>query len=95
LSAQLGRIKDDFAKRRSQATELRQQLAVQTTERRTVERAAALLKNFWTLYDAAGYEDRRELIAAVVRALGGATATKEGIVWERQPRSSRARSRAS
>jgi hypothetical protein len=27
---------------------------------------------------------QRELIAAVVRALGGATATKDGVIWEQR-----------
>jgi hypothetical protein len=69
---------------RSLPSELRQQLETRTTAQRTVERAQELLKNFWTHYDAACYEDRRELIAAIVRALGGAKATKDAIIWERQ-----------
>jgi hypothetical protein len=60
-----------------------------------VERAQELLANFWTLYDGASYEDRRELIGAVVQALGGAKATKEGITWDRQPRLGRSPARAS
>lgn len=95
LGRQLQRVKDEFAVRRSQLSELRQQLEARTATQRTMERAQELLRNFWTLYDAASYEDRRELIAAVVRALGGAKATKEGIIWERQPRLGRSAARAS
>ena len=89
LGRQMQRIKGEFGSRRAQLAELRQQLKTQTTARRTIERAQDLVKNFWALYDAASYEDKRELIAAVVRALGGATATRDGIVWERQPKVAR------
>jgi DNA invertase Pin-like site-specific DNA recombinase len=95
LGRQLQRLKDDFANRRSQLTELQQQVNTQTTATRTVQRAQELLRDFWALYDAASYEDRRELIAAVVQALGGAKATKEGITWDRQPRLGRSPARAS
>jgi hypothetical protein len=81
--------------RRSHLTELRQQLATRTTAQRTMDRAKELLSNFWTLYDTASYEDRRELIAAVVQALGGAKATKEGITWDQQPRLGRSPARVS
>jgi hypothetical protein len=95
LGRQLQRVKDDFTSRRLQLTDLRQQLEARTTTQRTMERAQEVLKNFWTLYDAASYEDRRELIAAAVQALGGAKATKDGIIWDRQPCLGRSPARAS
>lgn len=78
LGQQLQRVKDDFASRSTQLADLRRQLVSRTTAQRTVERANELLANFWTLYDGASYEDRRELIAAVVQALGGAKAPRKG-----------------
>jgi hypothetical protein len=92
LSEQLKRVKDEFARHQKQLSNLREQLTARTMTKRTQERAAELLKNFWKLYDAASYEDRRELITATVRALGGATATRDGIVWERQPAAQSTRS---
>jgi DNA invertase Pin-like site-specific DNA recombinase len=85
LGLQLQRLKDNLATRRLQLTELYQRLAAQTARKRTLERAQELLRNFWPLFDSASYEDKRELISAVVRALGGAKATKDGIIWMHEP----------
>ena len=55
----------------------------QETLARSIAGAKQLVADLRRLYDHAPYEQKRELCNAVVRALGGAVATKEGLVWLR------------
>jgi len=83
LARQLRAIAEDEGSCRDRLSQVTEILEQDNEEKRTQERASALLQNFQHLCDVAPYEQRRELASALVQALGGARASKAGLVWLR------------
>jgi DNA invertase Pin-like site-specific DNA recombinase len=83
LARQLRAIAEDEGSCRDRLSQVTEILEQDHEEKRTQERASALLQNFQQLCDVAPYEQRRELASALVQALGGARASKTGLVWLR------------
>ncbi|MGA8840765.1 MAG: recombinase family protein [Candidatus Aquilonibacter sp.] len=81
-------LPDQLRRLNLEESELRDQLAaieaaLESDQRieRTIEFAKKMLSEFWQSYEKATYEQKRELCNELVRALGGASATKLGLVW--------------
>jgi len=87
LGRQLARIAEKLQTEQHRLNELRARLGRIDEGRRTVKQARQLLSGFWNRYDAASYEQKRALMGSLTAALGGVTATKEGLVWK-QPAAS-------
>lgn len=85
LDRQLARISAKAESDRARLGELRVVLEQRDGSKRTVEHAQKLLANFWQRYERATYEQKRELMGALTAALGGCSATREGLVWARKP----------
>jgi DNA invertase Pin-like site-specific DNA recombinase len=83
LARQLRAIAEDEGNCRDRLSQVADILEQAQEEKRSHERASALLQNFQHLCDAAPYEQRRELASALVHALGGARASKAGLHWLR------------
>jgi len=83
LARQLRVIAEDEGTCRDRLSQITEILEQTYEEQRSQERASALLRNFQDLCDVAPYEQRRELASALVQALGGARASKAGLVWLR------------
>lgn len=81
LDRQLVRISEKVRAELQRLNELRAQRARADGTRRTIEQAKRLLSGFWKRYNAANYEQKRALMGAMTAALGGVTATREGLVW--------------
>lgn len=81
LERQLARINAKAETERARLAELRVKIERRDTAKRTVEEAARLLKGFWSRYDRAPYERKRELVDALTEALGGCTADRDGLYW--------------
>jgi len=79
---QLERVQKIFAEKRGRLSLLRQQIAGVQMSTRSLERARLLLASFRELYDVADYEKKRELVAALVEALGGLTIDRGGLRWK-------------
>lgn len=72
---QIRRIEDERAAAGQRMAALRLRLDGDETRGRDVTRARQLLAAFRPLYDAAEYDEKRELVAALAAALGGAEAS--------------------
>lgn len=83
LSRELKRISEEEADLRDRLMRLEATSVETEQKKRTIASAKALLKRFWALYDTADYQQKRELAANIVCALGGATASKDGLTWTR------------
>jgi hypothetical protein len=83
LPRQLRAIANDEAHDRDRLGALSKMLADCSESKRTEDLARGLVADFRRLFHAAHYEQKRELAAAVVQALGGAKASKAGVVWIR------------
>lgn len=83
LPRQLKTISEEEAGCRDRLAELSNILDGEKEAARSNEQARVLLRNFRSLYRVASYEQQRELAHAVVQALGGARASKDGLVWTR------------
>jgi len=81
LPRQLRAIADEEAHARDRLGELCKILADESEAKRAENVARDLLANFKSLFHSARYEQRRELANAIVSALGGAKASKEGLIW--------------
>jgi hypothetical protein len=81
LDRQLARISGRMQAELQRLNELRARLAPVDGARRSIEQAKHLLSGFWKRYNAASYEQKRALMGALTAALGGVTATKEGLAW--------------
>ena len=74
-------ISDEEAQCRARLHELQALESATVLHQRREETARQLIENFWPVYDAAKYEEKRELCATLVRVLGGAVATKHELIW--------------
>lgn len=83
LASQLRRIEADATAKRERLVSLRAQIARAEHGGRTVDRALALLRDFWTLYENSPMERRKMLMAEVVRAVGPVYAAKDGATFGR------------
>jgi DNA invertase Pin-like site-specific DNA recombinase len=83
LPRQLKVINEDEARCRDRLAEISDIVDKEKDGRRSEEQARTLLGNFRPLYQNATYDQRRELAHAIVQALGGARASKDGLVWSR------------
>lgn len=79
---QLERVQQFFAEKRERLRVLQDQLSGVRSSERSLEHARALLSNFRELYDVAEYEKKRELVAALVDALGGLRIDQGGLHWK-------------
>ena len=83
LSRELKSIVEEEADLRDRLGRLEETSSEALQSRRTIEKAKTSIKHFWKNYNTATYEQKRELASSIVSALGGATATKGGLVWAR------------
>lgn len=83
LRRQVERVKEELSKKQHRLSELRSALDKDDHAVRSYETARRLLSSFRRLYDAASYEAKRELVASLVDALGGATTSRDGMRWTR------------
>jgi hypothetical protein len=84
LDRQLARMTKDEQTARARADELLALISLTTKRERTVDNAHYLLKSFRELFQAATYDEKRELCFAIAEALGGITTTPDGIQWVRE-----------
>lgn len=85
LERQLGRIAAKVAADTQRLTELRAMVERRATAKRSLQHARRLIRGFWRAFEKAEYDEGRSLIGALSTAFGGCTATKAGLVWDRQP----------
>lgn len=83
LPKQLRQISEREATLRDRMNELRGIGDQTESMQRSASLARTLVQQLPALFDAADYEQQRELCSAMVRALGGAVATKTELVWKR------------
>jgi DNA invertase Pin-like site-specific DNA recombinase len=83
LERQLKRLADKAEADRARLSDLRARVDATDSKARNFEQAKRLLSNFWPLYERATYEVKRELMASLTASLGGVTATKDGLQWQR------------
>jgi len=95
LDRQLVRISEKLQAELEHLSDLRAQIERVDGARRTIEQAGRLLSGFWKRYDAAGYEQKRALMGALTTALGGVTATKQGLAWTQESSRNASRARVS
>jgi len=84
LDRQLAHIDRQVAEKGARLEQLARSLHADQKVKRDISQARELLGNFWALYEAAAYNQKRELVQNLVCSLGGATATKDGLSWARQ-----------
>ena len=85
LERQLARIAAQATADRARLAELRTSLERRVTSQRTIAEAKALLSNFWLEYNRAPYESKKMMMGLLTSALGGCTATKDGLTWTQEP----------
>jgi hypothetical protein len=84
LPRQLKAINEEEARCRDRLAEIADIVDREKEDRRSEEQARTLLRNFRRLYRNSTYDQRRELAHAIVQALGGARASKNGLIWNAQ-----------
>jgi DNA invertase Pin-like site-specific DNA recombinase len=81
LPRQLRSINDEEGRCRDRLAEIADLIDRHNEATRDDAQARALLRNFRALYEAATYDQQRELAHAAVQSLGGCKASKSGLVW--------------
>jgi DNA invertase Pin-like site-specific DNA recombinase len=79
----LSNIRSAVETKRARIAELQKLLDHELSSARLLSDAQHLIKSFDELYHDATYEEKRELVQSIVSALGGAQASKDGIIWLR------------
>jgi len=82
LPDQLRRLNDEESNLRDELGRIESVLEGQRESDRTYETARLMLREFWPHYASATYEQKRELCNEIVECLGGAKASKDGLIWE-------------
>ncbi len=78
---QMNRLDVEYAAKRARLAALQSTVASDEKRDKNVEHAAKLLSRFGELYEAASYEEKRELLSALAEALGGLTVSRAGLQW--------------
>lgn len=82
LPRQLARISEDDGANRARLREIETALAEGSKRARSLSLAASLIEQFEALYEAATYNERRDLCLSISTALGGLTASPAGLNWD-------------
>jgi DNA invertase Pin-like site-specific DNA recombinase len=86
LDRQLARMAKEEQTTKTRVAEILELISLTSNRARTIDNARYLLKNFRRLFEAATYEEKRELCFAIAEALGGITTSPDGIQWIRETR---------
>lgn len=86
LRRQVERVKAEFGRSRARLKELTEMVSERDAISRSLDRARGLLSRFYELFNRATYDVKRALVRELVDALGGATASRNGLKWTRSPK---------
>jgi len=81
LPGQIRRINAEESEVRDRIVALESALSSDVVKARSLAATKRLLQDFWSLYDAAPYETKRDLALTVVEALGGLEVDRRGLKW--------------